>query len=348
MAQTKLDAGVKIGQKEISDAEVFDILVEADLDQPDMAAVTLSNQSTPWSSQAKEGDAFEIRVGFTGAKEGTVFKGEVTGVEPSFVANGPARVVVRGLNGLHKLARGKKSMSYTKQSDADIVKKICGDHGLSAEFGDATPSDPKYEHVYQHNQTDLEFVRLRAARIGYEVLVQDKKLYFRKRTEKDSGITLDFGTSGQTTLEKFMPRLSTANQVSEVKVRGWDPDQKKEIIGSAKPSSSKLGNNTGSAVTDKTHSGVLYFDVDVPIFSVQEANNIAKSILADRLMNFITGEGTCKGNPDLKPGIIVTANVGCTRFNGKYYITAVKHRYQHEGPGQGFRTHFKFRRDAHD
>ena len=104
----------------------------------------------------------------------------------------------------------------------------------------------------------------------------------------------------------------------------------------------------GSAVTDKTHSNVLYFDVDVPISNAQEANNIAASILADKLMNFITGDGICKGNPDLKPGIIVTANVGCKRFDGKYYITAVKHRYLHEGSAQGFRTHFKFRRDAHD
>jgi hypothetical protein len=29
----------------------------------------------------------------------------------------------------------------------------------------------------------------------------------------------------------FKPRLSTANQVSEVKVRGYDPTSKKEIVG---------------------------------------------------------------------------------------------------------------------
>ena len=39
-------------------------------------------------------------------------------------------------------------------------------------------------------------------------------------------------------------------------------------------------------------------------------------------------------------------NVQDKRFNGKYYITAVKHSYIHEGSNNGYRTIFKFRRDA--
>ena len=347
MAETTLDATVTIGKDQIAPDDVFDLLIEADLDQPDMAAITLSNTGTQqWSSKVNQGDAFEIKAGFTTGKDaGTVFKGEVTGLEPMFAANGVSRVVVRGLNGLHKLARGKKSVSYTKVTDKDIVSKIVGNYGLKADFGDAAPST-KYDHVYQHNQTDLEFLRLRASRIGFEVLVQDTTLFFRKRTEKDSGIKLVLGESGESTLERFMPRMSTANQVSEVRVRGWDPDQKKEILGTASPASSKLGDKTGSEVTNNTHKNVLYFDVDVPVFTKEDADAIAKSILQDRLMGYITGDATAKGNPDLKPGIVVTIAVGDKRFDGKYYITAVRHRYVHEGTDHGFRTHFKFKRDA--
>jgi phage protein D len=346
MTQATLDASVKIGGKDIAVDEVFDLVIEADLDQPDMAVITLSNQSTQWSSMVKEGDPLEVRAGFTSGKEqGTVFKGEVVGIEPIFSSSGPARVLVRGLNALHKLARGKKSVSYTKVTDKDIVNKIVGNYGLSANFGDSPPST-KYDHVYQHNQTDLEFLRLRAARIGFEVLVQDTTLYFKKRTEKESGIKLTIGQSGETTLERFLPRLSTANQVSEVRVRGWDPEQKKEILGVATPSGSKLGDKTGSQIANNSHKNVLYVDVDVPVFTKEDADAIAKSLLQDRLMNFITGDATAKGNPDLKPGIVVEISVGDKRFDGKYYITAVRHRYQHEGADHGFRTHFKFKRDA--
>ena len=63
-------------------------------------------------------------------------------------------------------------------------------------------------------------------------------------------------------------------------------------------------------------------------------------------MDFITGDGVCRAIPTMKPGIIVTINVQDKRFNGKYHVTAVRHRYVHAGPSGGFRTEFKFRRDA--
>ena len=347
MPSTQIDCSVKLGTKEIAGDEVHDVLVEADLDEPDHTIVTLSNLSTKYSETVTEGDDLEVQLGFVdGKQQGTVFKGEVVGIEPVYAANAPARVHIRGLNQLHRLMRGKKSVSYINVSDKDIVSKLCQSYGLSADFGNSPPATPQYAHVYQHNLTDLEFLRTRAARIGFEVAVDDKKLYFRKRDDSDSGIKLVFGVPGDSALERFMPRLSTAQQVSEVKVFGWDPVKKKEIVGSAKPESSKLGDKSGAKVADSKHSGVLQVRAESPVSSKEEADNLAKSILNDRMMNFITGDGVCRGNPDLKPGLIVTIAVQDARFDGKYHITAVRHRYIHAGPAGGYRTEFKFRRDA--
>jgi uncharacterized protein len=340
-----VDATVKIGSDQIPPDELHDVICESDLDLPDACVVTLSNESTKWSEKITEGDDIEIKLGLGGIPADTVFKGEITGIEPIYDTKSKVRVNVRALNKLHRLSRGKKSVAYLKVTDKDIVDKICQAYSLTANYGD-TPPATQYEHVYQHNQTDLEFIRIRAARIGFEVLVNDNNLYFRKRTDADSGITLDYGVQQDGALEKFMPRLSTANQVSEVRVRGWDPDKKQEVVGSAKPASSKLGDKTGSQIAEGKHSNVLAIDVEAPVSSKEEADNIAKSILQERLMSFIIGEGICRGRPDLKPGIIVTVNVQDKRFNGKYYITAVKHAYIHDGPNNGYRTHFKFRRDA--
>jgi phage protein D len=347
VASTHIDCTVKLGTDSITGDEVHDILVEADIDQPDHACVILSNASTRWSEKVNEGDEIEIKLGLEGggSSSNTVFKGEVTGIEPIYDARQPARVVIRALNQMHRLTRGKKSVAHKQVTDKDMVDKVCQTYGLTAKYGD-TPPATKYEHVYQHNMTDFEFLKLRASRIGFEILVNDKELNFRKRVEADSGIKLEFGLPGDSTLEKFMPRLSTANQVSEVKVYGWDPDKKKEIVGSAKPQSSKLGDKTGSQVADEKHKNVLQIQVESPVASKEEADNIAKSILQDRLMHFITGDGVCRGNPALRPGIIVSVNVQDKRFNGKYYLTAVKHRYIHAGTAGGYRTEFKFRRDA--
>jgi len=346
MPSTSIDCAVKIGTKQLAGNEVFDVVVEADLDQPDHAIITLSNLSTKYSEQVNEGDELEVKLGFVDGKDqGSVFKGEVVGIEPIYDARLPARVQIRGFNQLHRLMRGKKSVTYTKVTDKDIVDKLCQSYGLSPDYGGAGPST-KYDHVYQHNLTDLEFLRMRAARLGFEVSVDDKKLYFRKRVDSDSGIKLVFGVPGDSALERFMPRLSTAQQVSEVKVFGWDPVKKEEIVGSAKPQSSKLGDKHGSAVASSKHKDVLQVVHESPVSSKEEADNIAKSILNDRMMEFITGEGVCRGNPDMKPGIIVTIAVQDKRFDGKYHVTSVRHRYVHAGQAGGYRTEFRFRRDA--
>jgi phage protein D len=342
---TNADIAVTIGGKDIPKTEVHEIVVERDLDTPDMAAITLSNESTKYSEQITEGDDVEVKLGLAGQDQAsTVFKGEITGIEPMYDTHSKRRVIIRCLNKMHTLARGKKSVAYTKSTDKQIVDQIVGNYGLTADYGQ-TPPSTQYDHVYQHNQTDLEFVRLRAARIGYEVFVDDTKLFFRKRDTSDSGIKLMFSGSGG--LMKFHPRLSTANQVSEVKVRGYDPDNKKEIVGSAQPQNSQLGDNHGSKAANSKHSNVYAFDCDVPIKTKAEADAIAKAILDDRLMNFITGDAVSKGNPNLKPGIVVSIEANDKKFNGKYYITAVRHRYLPDGKAGGYRTEFKFKRDAY-
>src|SRR5688572_7100814 len=264
---TTADISVKVAGTEIPKDEVHDILVECELDVPDMAAVVMSNMSVKHSETANVGDDIEIVMGLAGgAAAETVFKGEITGIEPSWETGQKQKVVLRALNKLSLLNRGRKSVAYLNSSDKDIVDKICKAHSLSAEYGQ-TPPSTKYDHVYQHNQTDLEFLRVRAARIGYELFVIDTKLYFRKRDTSDSGIKLQFGASGE--LTRFTPRLSTMSQVSEVKVRGYDPENKKEIVGSATPASSVLGDKTGAETTNAKHSNVVTFDCDVPVKNKQ-------------------------------------------------------------------------------
>ena len=109
------------------------------------------------------------------------------------------------------------------------MSRIASEAGLAA--GPAFPGTSiKYDFVFQNNQTDLEFLRERAARIGFEVLVDDKTLNFRPQVD---GEPAQLGCSGPSPLQRFHPRLSSANQVAEVKVRGWDLIHKKEIIGTA-------------------------------------------------------------------------------------------------------------------
>ena len=90
------------------------------------------------------------------------------------------------------------------------------------------------------------------------------------------------------------------------------------------------------------------FDCDVPIKTKAEADAIAKAILDDRLMNLITGDAISKGNPNLKPGIVITVEANDKKFNGKYYVMGLSHRHIAGGKEQdgGFVTYLRLARDA--
>lgn len=344
-------------KKEIDENHLVSWSVDQDLGQPDMCSVTVRNEHheyTGGDDKISLGDPVEITAGESNTP---VFKGEVVGLEPVYKANGENVVVVRSFNRLHRLLRGAKSRTFLNQSDQDIVSTVAGDHGLNPKVG----SDTKitHEHVYQHNQTDLEFLRVRAARIGYEVWVEDKDLYFdAPKTDKDSGIKLRYGdaetsaNAGEIFLKRFAPRMSSAAVVEKVTVRGWNPLKKEEIVGEATPKGSKLGSTGADAATKKAFGQIITFEVDHPIFSVEEAKAIAEAKLSEAMMGFITGDGECRGTPEIKPGVVVSVTVNPDdqddRFNGKYMVVGASHRYSHAKFGDmgGLVTSVRVNRDA--
>ena len=121
--------------------------------------------------------------------------------------------------------RSRRSRSFTNCKDSDIAGQIASEYGLRPNVEDSGVTLP---YILQHNQPDLEFLSIRARRIGYEVAVEDRDLLFRSRhIDASPALTLH----REVELLSFRPRLSTLGQVTELEVRGWDPAQKKEIVG---------------------------------------------------------------------------------------------------------------------
>jgi phage protein D len=362
MAEGVAEARVKINGTEVPTDKCAVVIIEQDLDQPDMCTATLSNLTDSEGGGQKytetlvQGDTIEVLIGATTDTPTTVFKGEVVGLEPLWDVSGETKVVVRAFNKLHRLTRTRKSKTFENQTDSAIVQKIAGEYGLSPEVkGDVNIT---HKHVYQHHQTDFEFLLHRAKRINYEMYCEDTKLIFRKRdTSVDSGITLQWGkdaSGAEYALQRFQARLNTANQVKEVYVRCWDPTQTKEIVGEAKSLANKMGKTDGASAANTAY-GSHKANYEVPVSSQEEANAIAKALLEDLALDYIVGEGQCKGHPKLKPGLVVTIDAKDKRFNGKYYITGCSHRYTHKsggggggGGGGGYLTMIRVKRNADD
>ena len=107
--------------------------------------------------------------------------GEITKISPTFPEDGIPTVAIEGHTLLHRLHGTNNTRTFQKMSDKDIVEKIARDANLQA---DAEDPQIQYEYVMQLNQTDLEFLRARARQLHSEILVQDKKLIFRRSQEQ--------------------------------------------------------------------------------------------------------------------------------------------------------------------
>jgi phage protein D len=325
-------------------AHVSDITVDASVNEPAMFLVELTGKSATetepqWGTQFSLGDSVEIKLGFE-REPASVFKGEIVGLEPVYRHDGLSRLVIRGFDRLHRMTRGRKSRTFSQLKDSQIVSRVASDSGLTA---DATDTGVLHEHVYQHNQTDLEFLLLRARRINYEILVIDKTLLFRPAANAESeALTLTFHDD----LLEFQGRMSSAKQVSEVVVRGWDVQGKKEIVGRAKLGdevSTMGGQQSGGQLTEAAFGKTQYLISSTPITTQAEADQIAKAELNSVSLDFITGDCVCVGHPDLKAGKVVKLDGLDKQFSGRYYVIGVTHRY---AAARGYRTLFKVRRNA--
>jgi phage protein D len=341
------DVSVRVNGQPLPSAaheDLVSVTAFEDLDAPAMFALRLVNWDTQqlritWSDSTlfKLGAAVEIQMGYVNHLA-TILTGEVTGLEPEFSATGAPTVTVRGYDRSHRLMRGRRTRTFTEIKDSEIARQLAKDAGLSAQSDDTRIKHP---YLYQHNQTDYEFLLQRAARINYELRVQDKTLSFRPRQNaKPATLTLDVGSD----LLSFSARLSSVGQSPEVSVRGWDPKTKKAIVASASQQTSTMAGNAGGPASSRQAFGSASAAVvEQPIVSAAEAQQIADAQFNDAALRYVTAEATCAGRNDLHAGSVIKIKGAGTRFSGDYYVMSVRHVF--DGT-DGFQTSFSARRNA--
>ena len=326
--------------------DVTRVTIDQDVDQPGMCDLDMLNwddhhRRVTWvdDQMFALGAEIAVELGYVDHLE-KLFTGELVGVEPRFSSDHAPRVTIRAFDRLHRLLRGRKSRTYLNATDKQIVELIAGDHGLTPQAED---SGLTYAHVYQHNQTDLEFLRIRAARINYEIAVDDKTLNFRSRRNTGSE-ALTLGRDED--LRHFDVRLSSANAVTAVTVRGWNPDTKKELVGHA--SAGDIAGAMGGSANGPQSAGKAFgqaetFDLDTPLSSQAEADAIAKARLSELALEWVTGQGTAIGRTDLRAGVVIKIEGLGDRFTGLYYVVSATHTFS---PHDGYKTIFKVKRNS--
>ncbi|MGI9303716.1 MAG: phage late control D family protein [Gammaproteobacteria bacterium] len=336
--------GKKLPVKAFSDLAT--ITVQEDLDAPGMFSLELYNWDMDklkitWSDAElfEPGNEVEIWLGYVDALH-KVMLAEITSLEPVFEADESPMLTVRGYDLRHRLLRGRRTRSFTKMKDSAIARQIAGDAGLQAKVTDSKVSQ---DYVLQHNQTDLDFLQERAGRIGYEVFVRSKTLYFQPPQNKATeGNTVTLSTAD---ILEFSARLSTDSQVGELVVRGWDVNKKEAIVGKAKAGEESTrmgGSKSGASLTDKAFGKSSMAGASEAVLSKAEADQMALGQFNELALAYISGEGTCRGEPKLRAGTVVKIEGAGKKFSGPYYVTSTTHSVSEDG----FTTAFTVRRNA--
>jgi phage protein D/phage baseplate assembly protein gpV len=319
------------------------VIVDDHLHLPDMFTLRFRDPARDVLQQAKVqiGTAIRVLAGAAGeVSSQLLITGEVTSIEGEFGSRG-THTVVRGYDPSHRLHRGRVTETYKNMKDSDIAKKVAD--GAQIPVGTIEDSQKVHPLVSQANLTAWEFLKARATEIGFEVLVLDGKFVFRRppqASEAPGPGTLESQEPLQlvqgTNLESFHPRVTSAEQVKEVQVRGWDPDQKKALVGTspAKTTSAELSTSP-EALAGKFGNGTFVV-TDRPFSSQPEVDEAAK-VFADHVAStFAEAEGVARGTPRLKAGAAVSVAVVGEAFEGRYTVTSSQHVFD-DG---GYKTRF--------
>jgi len=321
--------------------DLLQVVVEESLHLPAAFTLVIQNDyqggsgDRPWQHQSLLKIGNRVRIGFTSStsesfdfntsKQGNLIDGEITAIETHFTDKTKAPIIVRGYDGSHRLYRGCHNRSFQNITDSDMVRKIASEVGV--ETGTIDESGIPHDYVFQENQTNLEFLRERAARIGFELFVQDGKLHFRK-PKVDQELHLKWLKD----IDSFRVRVTSAEQVQAVEVRAWDYGEKRSIVSTVATdeiiteTQNGRGSNSSTAFNGKPAQPTLIV-VDQPVFNPKEADAIAQARCNELGGQFVQADAKGEGDPALRPGRVVTLQ-DLGPHSGRYYITETRHSYR--------------------
>lgn len=283
------------------------------------------------------GAEIQIRMGYGDAKSTPIaIAGIVTEMTTSFPEAGPPELAIAGYDHGFVLTIGKNNRTWSDAADSDAAAEIAAYNNLGQSIDPTAEKKPQLE---QNQESDWEFLKKLADRHDYRLYVdEEKRLHFAKPKYEAAAVAkLAYGEG----LLSFKPEANLAAQVAEVEVYGWDPDQKKEIVGkaSAGQESGLQGTSAGQYLEQlkRDPSKKPTLRLRQPVFTQAEANQRAKAALDERAKKFITGEGETIGLPEIRPDRRVELAKLGRLFSKPYYIQQATHKID----SNGYRTRFK-------
>lgn len=263
-----------------------------------------------------------------------VFEGKVFGLEAHFPEGKAPEINILVEDQFQDLRMTRRTRTFIDVTDKDVIEQIAREHGLQT---DVDLPGPRYKVLAQVNQSDLAFLRERVRTVDGEIWIEGSTLHAQTHVQRNEG-TLPLSYGG--TLREFSVIADLAGQRTSVAIGGWDVSAKAQIKHEATESiiRGELNGDTSGASILSTAFGDRKESVAHAVpFTSQEAQAEAEAIFRMSARRFIIGRGVVQAESRLRVGTFVELDRLGSLFNGKYYVSEVRHLF--DGI-QGLRTQF--------
>jgi Rhs element Vgr protein len=320
---------IKSDGSAIPDAmDIQSIEVEKGVNRISVAKITIIDGSpadetfkASSSSTFVPGNKITIEAGYDSKNE-TIFEGIITKQSIRIHGAEGSVLVVECRDEAVKMIVGRKSVTYSKKKDSDIMSTIIGNAGLSAEVSATTTEWPEQVQYYA---TDWDFLLARAETNGMIVTTLNGKVsVFPPDKNTSSVLEIAYGNN----LLEFNDSLDSVTQLGSAKATSWDFKQQQTTSGEASSSYAGPGNLSSKTLSEVVGLSDYELQSTAPI-EESDLTNWSKAALVKSAYAKIQGDVKFQGSNLVDPGkYIPLAGLG-DRFDGDHIISNVHHLIGH-------------------
>lgn len=275
------------------------------------------------------GKQVEILAG-AGNDSTSVFIGRVVKVGLRISDAAAPQLLIDCRHAAMKLTITEHHADFFAQTDSEMLSTILSEADIAADIESTHVTHPQ---VLQFQSTDWDFILTRTAANGQHVWCDGEQLVVRTPTLADPVCTLNFGA----TLIEFEGEIDARQQHTAVTCHSWNPaEQTHTTVTGNTPAFTPPGQlSTADLANVSGQARALQH----PSLAEQEAQAWVDALSLAERVNQVCGRGKCEGIATVKPGSTVMLLGLGQCFNGKVWISGVRHEFSLV---QGWKTHIQF------
>lgn len=266
------------------------------------------------------GKKVQIKIGLDGNNT-QVFKGIITRHAIKVKENGNGELLIECRDETVRMTIGRHNHYYENLKDNRLFDEIIGRYqGLQS---DPQTTSLTHKELVQHHLSDWDFILLRAEANGMLINVNDGLIKISKPdTSTEPVVQVTYGSS----VLEFEAEMDARTQWKNVKASSWNYSNQELFQADVSEASSfaQHGNISGSRLAEA---------INLPAYEMrtsghaleQELQDWVNGVMLRSRLAKIRGRAKFTGFAGIKPGDMVKLEGVGDRFNGKAYVTAVKH-----------------------